>query len=82
MLNSSLTEKVNYWLTIHKNGVELLEWGQRRAMKIVREVQHLSYRDRMKKLGLFSLREEKALGKPHCRLPVPEGSLKMTFYMV
>ena len=35
--------------------------------------EYLSYEERLTKLGLFSL--EKALGRPHCGLPVLAGSL-------
>lgn len=49
-----------------------------------RGLEHLSYEDRMKKLGLFNL-EKRALGRPLCILAVLEGNYKqerLTFYMV
>ena len=48
--------------------MELLERVQRRAMKVIRGLEHLSYEDRLRELGLFSL--GKAERRPHCILSV------------
>jgi len=53
---------------------------------MIRALEHLSCEERLRELDLFQPGEEKALGTPHCGLPVLEGSLQAgrgpTFYMV
>jgi len=50
-----------------------------REMKVIRGAEHLSCEETLRVLGL-----EKAPGRPHCGLPLLEGSLeaggRLTFY--
>ena len=47
---------VQFWGSQQKQDMELLERVQRRAMKMIRGLEHLPYEDRLRHLGLFSMK--------------------------
>ncbi|RMC13840.1 hypothetical protein DUI87_08923 [Hirundo rustica rustica] len=49
---------VQLWAPQDKRDRELVEWIQWRAMKRMNGLEHLSYQDRLRELGLFSLKKK------------------------
>ena len=61
LLRPCLEYHVQLWGLQHKN-MDLLEQVQRKATKMIKGLKHLSYKDRLRGLGLFSLEKRRLQG--------------------
>lgn len=54
-----LQSYVRFWSPQYKRGVDVLKRAQQRAMKMMMELDHLSYKERLRELRLYTLKKRR-----------------------
>jgi len=62
------------WRPQHRKDMDLLEWVQRRATKVIRWVEHHSYENRLRHLGRGNPRYQYRLGEERIESNPAEGA--------
>ena len=76
LVRSHLEYRIQMWSPQYRRDMELLERIQRRATKMIQGMEHLSYEDRLRELGLCSMEKRRLRGELRAAFQYLKGNYR------